>query len=181
MATATSRRGSKGAKGVTKRSRTRRAGESAFGLLLVVRNVVVCVIALFVLVAGVWTSWGTAQYAMFTKGRELGTVTLERCGENGCTGRFTPASGGPQPERREVTLDKAVRQGKGDVLMVAMKPGTDEAVRTGPSGILHAWVPFGGSLILAAVVLAGGMRMRRTALVLGLLGVGLLGASFATL
>jgi hypothetical protein len=47
--------------------------------------------------------------------------------------------------------------------------------------MLHAWVPFAGSLLLAALVVAGGMRFRRTAWVMGLLGAVLLGAAFAAL
>ena len=64
---------------------------------------------------------------------------------------------------------------------MTVKPGTTQAVRTGSAGILHAWVPFAGSLLLAALVVAGGMRLRRTAWVMGLLGAVLLGAAFAAL
>ncbi|MER5969308.1 hypothetical protein ABT112_06125 [Streptomyces sp. NPDC002055] len=163
----------------TKRSRVRRAGESAFGLLLLGRNLLMAAVALVILVAGVWTSWGTAQYSMLTKGRELGTMTVARCGEKSCTGPFVAT--GPGEDRRTVSVDEAVTHREGERLLVAVKPGTDEVVRTGWGGVLHAWVPLAGALMLAAVVVAGGLRMRRTAWGLGLAGVALMGASFAVL
>jgi hypothetical protein len=46
---------------------------------------------------------------------------------------------------------------------------------------MHGAVPFGGALVLAALVVAGGMRWRRTGVVLGSLGVALVGASRALL
>ncbi|MGP4003287.1 hypothetical protein [Streptomyces sp. 8N706] len=164
----------------TKRSRTRRAGESAYGLLLVGRNLVMAAVVLLLLVAGVWTSWGTAQHSMLTKGRERGTMMVARCGEERCTGPFVPADPA-SPDRRKVTIDEAVTHRTGERLLVAVKPGTDDVVRTGWGGVLHAWVPLGGSFMLAALVVAGGLRMRRTAWVLGVLGSALMGASFALL
>jgi hypothetical protein len=163
-----------------RRSRTRRAGESAYGLLLVVKNVVMTGVALLLLVGGVWTSWGTAQHAMLTKGRERGTVTIAKCDSDTCWGPFVPADRGA-PDRPKVTIDKRVTHKTGERLLVAVKPGTDEVVRTGWGGVLHAWVPLAGSFMLAALVVAGGLRMRRTAWALGLLGAALLGASFAML
>ncbi|MGP3984164.1 hypothetical protein [Streptomyces sp. KR80] len=165
---------------IQKRSRFRRAGESAYGLLLVGKNTVMAAVALLLLVAGVWTSWDTAQHAMLAKGRERGTVTIARCGEDTCTGPFVPAGPEGRP-RAKVTIDRAVTHKKGERLLVAVRPGTDEVVRTGNAGVLYAWVPFGGALLLSALVVAGGLRMRRTAWALGLLGLTLLGASFATL
>ena len=38
---------------------------------------------------------------------------------------------------------------------MVVKPGTDEVVRSGPPGVLYAWVPLGGALLLASVVVAG--------------------------
>ncbi|GGY72133.1 hypothetical protein GCM10010300_14290 [Streptomyces olivaceoviridis] len=67
----------------------------------------------------------------------------------------------------------------GSTYAVVLKPGTGEAVRSGPAGILYAWVPLGGALLLASVVVAGGMRLARTAWVLGLSGTVLLTAAFA--
>ncbi|KAF4405417.1 MULTISPECIES: hypothetical protein [Streptomyces] len=164
----------------SKRPLPRRAGESAFGLLLVSKYALMAAVALLLLVAGVWTSWDSAQHAMLTKGRERGTVTIETCSQDTCTGPFTPAD--PAGEvRPEVTIDKAVTSEKGERLAVAVKPGTEEVVRTGTAGVLHSWVPFAGSLLLAALVVAGGLRMRRTAWATGALGAVLLAGAFLTL
>ncbi|MEV5597345.1 hypothetical protein [Streptomyces sp. NPDC052496] len=165
---------------VKKRSRTRRLGESAYGLLLVARMGLMAALALLLLVAGVWTSWHTAQYAMLVKGRERGTMTVADCRDDRCTGPYT-SSGGDGRRRAGVSLAAAAAPGEGEQVEVVLKPGTDRAVRTGPGGILHAWVPFAGSLLLAALVVAGGMKLRRTAWVMGLLGAVLLGATFAAL
>ncbi|MGP3922326.1 hypothetical protein [Streptomyces sp. 8N616] len=164
----------------TRRNPVRRAGESAYGLLLVGKNVAMASVALLLLAAGVWTSWGTAQHSMLTKGRERGTVTITRCGSDTCTGPFVPADAAGT-DRPKVSIDKSVTHKTGERLLVAVKPGTNEVVRTGWGGALYAWVPFGGALLLAALVVAGGLRMRRTAWAIGLLGLALLGASFATL
>ncbi|WP_064455542.1 hypothetical protein [Streptomyces hygroscopicus] len=166
--------------GVTKRSRTRRAGESAYGLLLLAKNAAMALIALLILVAGVWSSWGDAKPTMLTKGLERGTVTVSDCDDEWCTGSFSPALAGGEAHGR-VRIDEAVTDGTGDRVPVALKPGTDHAVRTGAAGILHAWVPFGGSLLLGSLVVAGGLGMRRTGWSMGLLGAVLVGASFATL
>ncbi|MBL1099019.1 hypothetical protein [Streptomyces coffeae] len=163
-----------------KRSRTRRAREGAYGLLLIAKNAAAALIALFLLVAGVWSSWSDARPAMLTKGLEQGVVTVSDCGEDWCTGPFASARGGGEKHGR-IKIDKAVTDGSGDAVAVALKPGTNEGVRTGPAGVLHAWVPFGGSLLLASLLVAGGLRLRRTAWVMGLLGAALLGASYAAL
>ncbi|MEC4020119.1 hypothetical protein [Streptomyces sp. H27-D2] len=166
-----------------KRSRTRRTGESAYGLLLAARNALMAALALLLLVAGAWSSWGTAQHAMLSKGREHGTMTIVKCSGDECTGPFVPVrgAGSARSDVTTVSVDKAVGHKKGEKLPVAVKPGTDEVVRTGAAGVLHAWVPFGGALLLAALVVAGGLRMRRTAWTMGLLGAALLIGSFATL
>ncbi|MCC3653486.1 MULTISPECIES: hypothetical protein [Streptomyces] len=167
-----------------RRPAVRRAGESAYGLLLVGKQALMAAVALLVLIAGVFTSWDAAQHAMLTKGRERGTVTIERCDGDVCGGRFEPAAGAPagaDAERRTVTVVEAAGRERGERLPVAVKPGTDEAVRTGLGGVLHAWIPFAGALLLAALVVAGGLRMRRTAWWLGLAGAALLGGAFLTL
>lgn len=174
MATATSGNG-----GPARRSRAQRMGETAFGLLLVGKNALVAAIALLLLAGGVWTSWGTAQHAMLTKGREQGSLVVERCKEQVCTGRFTPRD--TSQLSRQVVMAQAVHPAKGERFPVSVKPGTDEVVRTGAPGVLYAWVPFGGALLLVALVVAGGLRMRRTAWVMALLGMGLLGGAYATL
>ncbi|WP_345662482.1 hypothetical protein [Streptomyces venetus] len=134
-------------------------------------------VAVLILIAGVWASWGTAQHVMLTKGRESGTVEVTRCGADMCTGRYTPLSEGSQPRAR-VELEKSVAVEKGRTYTVVMKPGGDDAVRSGPAGVLYAWIPLGGALLLASVVVAGGLRRTRVAWALALSGVGLLTAAF---
>ncbi|MFG2889711.1 hypothetical protein [Streptomyces sp. NPDC048248] len=163
-----------------RRSRTRRAGESAYGALLVVRTVLMGLLALLLLAAGVWTSWNTAQYAMLVKAQERGTMTVARCEDDKCTGPYVPTEGDGKA-RPKVSIVEAAAPDEGQRVEVTVEPGTAHAVRTGPAGILHAWVPFAGALLLAALVVAGGMRLRRTAWVMGLCGAVLLGAAFAAL
>ncbi|KMS88548.1 membrane protein [Streptomyces regensis] len=138
------------------------------------------VLAALILFAGVRGSWGTAQHVMLAKGRESGTVRVTRCAGDTCTGPFTPTSAGARPRAR-VEIEKSVAVRTGSTYAVVLKPGTGDAVRSGPAGILFAWVPLGGALLLASVVVAGGMRLVRTAWVLGLSGAVLLTAAFAAL
>lgn len=161
-----------------KRSRTRRAGESAYGMLLLARNILLVLVSLLLLVGGGWTSWKTAGPAL--TGDQRGTVEVAKCVEDECSGAFTPTSGGGSAVKR-VTIPESASGEVGVQLQVALKPGAKEAVRTGPAGALYGAVPFGGALMLAALVVGGGLRWRRTALVLGLLGVALTGASWALL
>ncbi|MGV9761074.1 hypothetical protein ACWDUC_35395 [Streptomyces tricolor] len=136
--------------------------------------------AALILFAGVWGSWGTAQHVMLVKGRETGTVEVTRCAGDTCTGPFTPTSAGARPRARvEIAHSVAVRTGA--TYDVVLKPGSGDAVRSGPAGILYAWLPLGGALLLAAVVVAGGMRLARPAWVLGLSGAVLLTAAFVAL
>ncbi|MEW2076981.1 hypothetical protein ACFZAG_16330 [Streptomyces sp. NPDC012403] len=130
-----------------------------------------------ILIAGVWASWGTAQHAMLTKGRERGTVEVTRCGATTCTGPYAPLSPGSQP-RAEVVLEDSVAVAEGRTYTVVLKPGGTDAVRSGPAGILYAWVPLGGALLLASVVVAGGLLRTRAAWVMALSGVALLTAAF---
>lgn len=160
-----------------KRSRTRRAGESMFGVLLLTRNIVLTLLAVLLLVAGGWTSWQTAGPAL--RGDVRGTVRIAKCTEEECAGTFTPTTGGGSGQK--VTITESASGTVGERLQVALRPDSNEVVRTGPSGALYGSVPLGGSLVLAALVFVGGMRMKRTALVLGLLGVALMGASWAVL
>ncbi|OKH97713.1 hypothetical protein A6A06_31540 [Streptomyces sp. CB02923] len=163
-----------------KRSRTRRMRESAYGLLLVARTGLMGALALLLLVAGVWTSWNTAQYAMLVEARERGTMTVADCRDERCTGPYLPSEGDGR-RRTQVSIAAAAAPAEGEQVEVTVKPGTHNAVRTGAGGVLHAWVPFAGSLLLAALVVAGGMKLRRVAWVMGLLGTVLLGATFAAL
>ncbi|MGW0884508.1 hypothetical protein [Streptomyces sp. NPDC002671] len=137
-------------------------------------------VAALILIGGVWSSWGTAQHVMLTKGRERGTIKVTRCDGGTCTGPFTPASAGASV-RTDVRIAKSVAVRKGQTYDVVLKPGTGDAVRSGPAGILYAWIPLGGALLLAAVVVAGGMRLTRVAWVLGGSGAALLTAAYLAL
>ncbi|UYQ62566.1 hypothetical protein [Streptomyces peucetius] len=143
------------------------------------RNAAMALVALVLLVAGFWSSWGTAQHILLSKGREHGTLAVSRCDERVCTGDYTPRA--PSPERAQVTIDKSVAVKKGSTLAVVLKPGTGEAVRTGPAGGLYAWVPLGGALLLAALVIGGGLRLTRIAWGAAIAGGALLTASFLAL
>ncbi|MFD9500352.1 hypothetical protein [Streptomyces sp. NPDC060035] len=136
-------------------------------------------LVLLVLVAGAWTSWNTAHHIVLAKGREHGTMTVTGCGEDVCTGSFTPdAESGKRPG---VTIERSVAVKKGARFPVVVKPGTGDVVRTGTPGFLHAWVPLGGALVLAALVIGGGMRLTRTAWGTGIAGAALLVATFIAL
>ncbi|MEU6976135.1 MULTISPECIES: hypothetical protein [unclassified Streptomyces] len=142
------------------------------------RNAAMALVVLLLLVAGAWSSWGTAQHVLLAKGREHGTLTVTGCTEETCSGRYVPDD--PASRLRAVTIVHSVAAEKGDTLPVVVKPGTQEAVRAGWGGGLHAWLPLGGALLLAAPLIGGGMRLPRTAW--SVAGVGaavLLGAFFA--
>ncbi|OIK24103.1 hypothetical protein VT52_029265 [Streptomyces malaysiense] len=134
-------------------------------------------IAALIVFAGVWGSWGNAQHVLLTKGREQGTVKVTACSGGTCDGAFTPTSPGARARAR-VEIAEAVAVRKGRTYDVVLKPGGSDALRSGPAGILYAWVPLAGALLLASVVVAGGMRLRRVAWGLGLAGLGLLTAAF---
>lgn len=164
---------------MVERSRSRRAAEGAWGLVLLARVVVVVLVAVLLVVSGAWDSWRTAQHVMLTKGREHGTMTLADCGDTVCTGPFVPE--GSAVARPRVTISLPIRHTTGATVPVAVEPGTDTVVRAGWGGVLWAWVPLGGALLLAAVVVAGGLRAYRSAWVLGGLGAALLAGAFLTL
>ena len=136
-------------------------------------------VTVVILIAGVWASWGSAQYVMLTKGRERGTVEVERCAGDVCSGPYTPSSHG-SVARDRVDIEHTVAVRKGQRYAVVVKPGTRNVVRSGPAGVLYSWVPMGGALLLAAVVVAGGLRRTRFAWVLAGSGVALLTAAFVT-
>ena len=137
-------------------------------------------VAVLILIAGVWASWGSAQYVMLTKGRERGTIEVARCAQDACSGPYTPLSHGSQARGR-VVIEKTVAVRKGRTYTVVVKPGTADVVRSGPAGVLYAWVPMGGALLLASVVVAGGLRRTRLAWVLAGSGIALLTAAFVTI
>ncbi|MFD7708385.1 hypothetical protein [Streptomyces sp. NPDC059786] len=159
---------------------TATSSQSARAALRFGRIAVMGVVTVLILVAGVWGSWGTAQYVMLTKGREQGTMTVTACGGDTCTGPYRPVSPGSQA-REEVVVGKSVAVRKGRTYSVALKPGGDHAVRTGPAGLLYAWIPLAGALLLASVVVAGGLRLRRTAWLMAGAGVAFLTATFLVL
>ncbi|MYS70174.1 hypothetical protein GTY88_06990, partial [Streptomyces sp. SID5926] len=101
-------------------------------------------VAALILIAGVWASWGTAQHVLLTKGRERGTVEVTRCADGSCSGPYSPVSAGSQPRER-VVIEDSVAVSKGRTYSVVVKPGGDEVVRSGPAGVLYAWVPLGGA------------------------------------
>lgn len=137
-------------------------------------------VAALIMIAGVWASWGTAQHVMLTKGRESGTIEVTRCGADTCTGPYTPLSEGSTPRTR-VVIEKTVAVEKGQTYTVVVKPSSDDVVRSGPAGILYAWVPLGGALLLASVVVAGGLGRTRGAWVMAGAGIMLLTAAFVTI
>ncbi|MGW0706042.1 hypothetical protein ACWD4G_08770 [Streptomyces sp. NPDC002643] len=137
-------------------------------------------VALLILIAGVWGSWPSAQHVMLSKGREQGTMTVSRCDDEVCSGPYEPVSTG-STAREKVTIEKSVAVETGKTYTVVVKPGSSEVVRTGPAGMLYAWVPLGGALLLASVVVAGGLRMTRSAWVLGGAGLALVTAAWVAL
>ncbi|MET7288586.1 hypothetical protein [Streptomyces sp. NPDC005573] len=153
------------------------ARRSSVSALRFGRVVTMGLIAVLVLFAGVWGSWGAAQYVMLTKGRETGTVRVTGCAGDRCSGPFTPASAGA-PGHARVVLARSVAVRQGRVYDVVLKPGTTDALRAGTAGVLYAWIPLGGALLLAAVVVAGGLGLPRPAWMLGIAGAALLTAAF---
>ncbi|MEU7024846.1 hypothetical protein ABZ990_30045 [Streptomyces sp. NPDC046203] len=140
------------------------------------RNAAVALVVLLLLVAGAWTSWGSAQHVLLS-GREHGTLTVTGCTEDVCSGRFVSDVAGSS--LHALTIAHTVAAERGETLSVVVKPGTDEAVRAGWGGGLHAWLPFGGALLLAAPLVGGGMRLVRTAWSFAAAGAAvLLGAFF---
>jgi hypothetical protein len=169
-----------------RRGPVRRAGESAYGLLLLARAALMGVVATVLLTAGVWTSLDGMRQAVADRGAVRGTVTVEECDGWTCTGPFAPEGGAGA--RARVTVDAPVSHEAGERLPAAVWPasggaggGEGTVVRTGTAGVLYAWLPLAGSLVLASPVIAGGLRMRRTAWAAGLLGAALMGTAFALL
>ncbi|MFI1758126.1 hypothetical protein [Streptomyces sp. NPDC020571] len=158
-------------------ARSRQASSASSALLAFGRVAAMGTVAALILIAGVWASWGTAQHVLLTKGRERGTVEVTRCGGGTCSGPYSPVSAGSQARER-VVIEDSVAVAKGRTYAVVVKPGGDEVVRSGPAGVLYAWVPLGGALLLASVVVAGGLRRTRVAWGMAGAGVVLLTAAF---
>ncbi|MFJ9681102.1 hypothetical protein ACIRP2_24065 [Streptomyces sp. NPDC101194] len=152
---------------------------SSHRALVHARSAALGCVVLLLLVAGVYASWSSAHHIVLAKGREHGTMTVTGCGADVCTGPFAPS--GQAAARSRVTIDKSVAVRRGDRFPVVVKPGTNDVVRTGTPGFLHAWVPLGGALVLAALIIGGGLRMSRTAWGTGIAGAVLLVATFFAL
>jgi hypothetical protein len=150
----------------------RRAGESAVGALLLTRLVVTGLLAALLVAGGVAASWDTARHATSAGSWERGALTLTSCDRDSCTGTLDGTG-------RTLELEQAVAREPGETLDVAVRPGTGEAVRTGLPGTLYGCLPLAGSLLLAAVVLAGGLRLYRTAWATAGVAVAALTATFA--
>ncbi|MET7615872.1 hypothetical protein [Streptomyces sp. NPDC005408] len=148
-------------------------------MLLYGRRAAMACVAALLIVAGFWSSWGDAQHVLLAKGREHGTLTVADCGEKTCTGPYDPE--GTAAPRKGMTIEKSVAVTKGAKLPVVVKPGTDELVRTGTAGVLHAWLPMGGALLLAALVIGGGLRLNRIAWATAAAGGALLVGAFLAL
>lgn len=137
-----------------------------------------CVV-LLLLSASVWSSWNSARHVVLAQGREHGTMAVTACDEAVCTGAF--AADAESRDRSAVRIERSVAVEEGARFPVVVKPGTGDVVRTGTPGFLHAWVPLGGALVLAAPVIGGGMRLTRTAWGAGIAGAVLLTATFVAL
>ncbi|MFD7794178.1 hypothetical protein [Streptomyces sp. NPDC059759] len=154
--------------------------QSAHAALRFGRLAAMGAVTLLILVAGVWASWGTAQHVMLGKGRERGTLAVVSCADGTCWGPFTPSSPGYRARDR-VSIDQEPAVRKGRTYTVTVKPDSDEVVRSGPAGLLYAWSPLAGALLLASVVVAGGLRLTRVAWVMAGAGLALLTAAFLAL
>ncbi|MEW2547759.1 hypothetical protein AB0910_18645 [Streptomyces sp. NPDC047002] len=143
------------------------------------RSVLMALVALLLLVGGCYASWGDAQQVLLGKGRVHGEFAVTACGDTACAGSFDPE--GPEGPRSDMTVRTSVAVRKGDRFPAVVKPGTHEVVRAGTAGGLHAWVPLGGGLLLAGLVIAGGMRRGRLGLVVAALGAAQLFATFLLL
>ncbi|SDN87821.1 hypothetical protein [Actinacidiphila guanduensis] len=152
---------------------------SGSGLATFGRVVAASAVALLILVSGGWSSWRTAQYLVLTKGREQGTVTLATCGDSSCTGPFAPK--GSAVARPSVEVDLPVRHRVGQKVDVVLKPDSDTGIRSGTGGLIFAFLPLAGALLLAALVVALGLRLPQVAGGLAVAGGVLMAGAFFTL
>lgn len=143
------------------------------------RSVLMAIVALLLLVGGAYASWDDAQHVVLAKGREHGVLSVTGCGSDTCAGMFDPD--GPAGPDDSMTIARSVAAKRGDRFPVVVKPGTHEVVRDDAAGQVHAWVPMGGALLLAGLVIAGGMRLGRFGLVVASVGAAQLFATFLLL
>ncbi|MCD0483919.1 hypothetical protein LO771_16330 [Streptacidiphilus sp. ASG 303] len=168
-----------------RRSRIRRAGERAVGMALLLRLLAVWAVVLVLLGAAAWSSWQGCRDAVLG-GRERGVLTVRSCDPGVCRGSFVPDGADGASRLVSVARSEVPAGGRpgaggraGVRLAVALRPGTSEAVRTGWAGVLHAWIPFGGALLLGAALVGAVLRWRRTAWAGAVLGAAVLGGAFA--
>lgn len=155
------------------------AGRRHGTALLVLRVLVFGAAALALLAAGAWSGFTDTRDAV-SSDRARGTVRVTHCGSTLCTGPFTPSSGASAQRAPRVSLPRYAVGSEHERLQVARVPNSDEAVRTGPSGLVQAWMLFGGALLLCAVLLFSGLGLRRTSVLLAILGALVVVATFAT-
>jgi hypothetical protein len=134
-------------------------------------------IAVLLVVAGCWSSWDTVQHSLYAKEDQRGVLTLADCDRSACTGAFAPRSTVGDAVA-EVRLTQRIGLEQGDELTVALWPDSTDAIRTGLAGFLYGWLPLSGSLLLASLLIAGGMRLYRVGWAVGGLALALLGATF---
>ncbi|WP_234320456.1 hypothetical protein [Streptomyces sp. SBT349] len=151
--------------------RARRTGQRTYGALLVARMGFLGLLVLLLVAAGAWSSFDTARHAVIGDGRERSTVTLAACDRDACTGPLDSTG-------ETVVLRQVIARDEGERLAVAVVPGTGEVVRTGLAGALYACLPLTGALLMAAVVIGGGLRMYRTAWATAGVGLAALVATF---
>lgn len=150
--------------------------------LRVLKVLFLAAVVVLIVASGGWTSWESTQHIVQGKGRERGTMTVAGCDGGACRGAFLPDGSAPGGPGTRVTIDEWLTHRRtGERIAVALEPGTHTVLRTGWSGALYAWVPLGGALLLASVVLAGGLRIRSLGWASGLLGAVVLIAAFVAL
>ncbi|MFE7136095.1 hypothetical protein ACFVIM_35145 [Streptomyces sp. NPDC057638] len=144
-----------------------------------VRRILLGLVTLFLLVAGGWSSWETAQHVMFADDRESGSFTVTGCGDDDCTGRYRPDGSGPA--RSGLTIENSVAVNKGETVPVVVRPDSGEVIREDTGGVLHAWLPLGGSLLIASVLLGWALGLSRLGWIAAISGGGILVATFFAL
>jgi hypothetical protein len=117
------------------------------------------------------------HHSLYAKEGQRGVLTLASCDRSACTGAYAPRSVLGQ-ELAEVRLTQRIGLQEGDELAVALWPDSTDAIRTGLPGFFYAWLPLTGSLLLAGLLIAGGMRLYRVGWAVAGLALALIGATF---
>ncbi|MFF4651240.1 hypothetical protein [Streptomyces sp. NPDC001380] len=134
------------------------------GMALLLRLLAVWAVVLVLLGAAAWSSWQGCRDAVLG-GRERGVLTVRSCDPGVCRGSFVPD--GADGSSRLVSVARSE------------VPAGGRPVAGGRSGVLHAWIPFGGALLLGAALVGAVLRWRRTAWAGAVLGAAVLGGAFA--